>query len=47
MDVILELRKDAKSDKNYAMSDKIRDTLKDLKITVKDTKEGAEWNYEG
>ncbi|MCX6182316.1 MAG: cysteine--tRNA ligase [Bacteroidetes bacterium] len=46
MDVILELRKDAKENKNYAMSDKIRDTLKDLKITVKDTKDGAEWNYE-
>jgi cysteinyl-tRNA synthetase len=29
------------------MSDKIRDELKALKITVKDTKEGAEWSYEG
>lgn len=46
MDVILELRKDAKTNKNYAMSDKIRDTLKELKITVKDTKDGAEWTYE-
>ncbi|MFM7021592.1 MAG: cysteine--tRNA ligase [Flavobacteriales bacterium] len=47
MDIILELRKDAKLNKNYAMSDKIRDTLKELKIAVKDTKDGAEWTYEG
>jgi len=47
MQVILDLRKDAKENKNYAMSDKIRDELKALKITVKDTKEGAEWSYEG
>jgi cysteinyl-tRNA synthetase len=47
MNVILELRKDAKANKNYEISDKIRDTLKELKITVKDTKDGAEWNYEG
>ncbi|MFZ9848635.1 MAG: cysteine--tRNA ligase [Flavobacteriales bacterium] len=47
MQVILDLRKDAKENKNYAMSDKIRDELKALKITIKDTKEGAEWSYEG
>jgi cysteinyl-tRNA synthetase len=47
MQVILDLRKDAKENKNYAMSDKIRDELKALKIAIKDTKEGAEWSYEG
>ncbi len=47
MQVILDLRKDAKENKNYAMSDKIRDELRLLKIIIKDTKEGAEWSYEG
>jgi cysteinyl-tRNA synthetase len=47
MQVILALRKDAKENKNYAMSDKIRDELKALNITIKDTKEGTEWTYEG
>lgn len=46
MQVILNLRKDAKENKNYAMSDKIRDELKALNITIKDTKEGTEWTYE-
>lgn len=47
MQVILGLRKDAKENKNYAMSDKIRDELKQLNISIKDTNEGTEWVYEG
>ncbi len=46
MEVILDLRKDAKQNKNYTMSDKIRDELKALNIVIKDTKEGTEWTYE-
>lgn len=44
MKLILELRKNAKSAKDYATADKIRDELSRLGIQVKDTKEGAEWS---
>lgn len=43
MNVLLELRKEAKSDKNWAMADAIRDKLTAIGITIKDTKEGASW----
>ncbi len=43
MDMILELRQEAKQKKDFSTSDKIRDTLTSLGIKIKDTKEGAEW----
>lgn len=43
MQLILELRSDAKTDKNWATADKIRDNLSAAGIVVKDTKEGAEY----
>ena len=43
MDMVLESRKAAKEAKNWAMSDHIRDCLKELGIQVKDTKDGVEW----
>jgi cysteinyl-tRNA synthetase len=46
MDMVLEERKAAKDAKNWALSDSIRDHLKALGITVKDTKDGAEWTLE-
>ncbi len=44
MDLVLSIRQDAKANKNWAISDKIRDELKEAGITVKDTKDGAEWS---
>ncbi len=46
MDMILELRQDAKLKKDFSTSDKIRNTLSELGIRIKDTKEGAEWERE-
>jgi cysteinyl-tRNA synthetase len=46
IDFVLKLRMQAKADKNFATSDKIRDELSRLGIKVKDTKEGFEWEYE-
>ncbi len=46
MDLILKLRQQAKTDKNYALSDNIRDELNLAGITVKDSKEGATWSKE-
>ncbi|MCF8366808.1 MAG: cysteine--tRNA ligase [Bacteroidales bacterium] len=43
MNLILEMRKHAKENKDWGTADKIRDSLKELSITVKDTKEGASW----
>ncbi|MGB1217265.1 MAG: cysteine--tRNA ligase, partial [Saprospiraceae bacterium] len=43
MDFILELRQNARTNKDWGTSDKIRDTLKELNITVKDGKEGSTW----
>jgi cysteinyl-tRNA synthetase len=43
MQVILDLRTNAKANKDYATSDRIRDALAALDIEIKDTKEGATW----
>ncbi len=43
MDLILELRHDARANKDWGTSDKIRDSLNALKIMVKDSKEGSTW----
>lgn len=40
INVLIELRKKARTDKNFALSDKIRDDLKGLGIQLKDGKEG-------
>ncbi len=44
MEMVLEMRKTAKSNKDFATSDKIRDNLKELGVQIKDTKDGAEWS---
>ncbi len=44
MQVILDIRTDAKNKKDFATSDKIRDELLRHNITIKDTKEGTIWN---
>jgi len=44
MDLIIELRQDARTDKNWSVSDKIRDGLAKHNITIKDGKEGTTWN---
>ena len=46
MKMVLEERAKAKAAKDWGLSDAIRDHLKALGITVKDTKDGAEWTLE-
>ncbi|MFN5630307.1 MAG: cysteine--tRNA ligase [Bacteroidota bacterium] len=41
--ILLELRKEAKENKNYAASDAIRDKLKNIGIEIKDSKESTTW----
>lgn len=43
MELILSLRADVRDRKDWAKSDLIRDKLKELNITVKDSKEGSDW----
>ncbi|MEZ4800500.1 MAG: cysteine--tRNA ligase [Flavobacteriales bacterium] len=44
MDFILNMRTTAKSNKDFATSDLIRDTLAKMNIQIKDTKEGTTWS---
>jgi cysteinyl-tRNA synthetase len=44
MDLVLEMRQDARQNKNWAISDLIRDKLKDAGIEVKDGKDGVTWS---
>jgi cysteinyl-tRNA synthetase len=43
MEMILSLRQEAKKNKDFALSDRIRDELGKIGISVKDKKDGAEW----
>ena len=43
MGLILTLRRDARDKKDFSTSDKIRDSLLQLSIQVKDSKEGSTW----
>lgn len=44
MNAILAIRQRAKENKDFATSDNIRDVLQELKISVKDTKDGPTWS---
>ena len=46
MDLILQIRQNARTTKDWGTSDLIRDELKNLSIQVKDTKEGPVWSVE-
>ena len=43
VDLLLTIRKQAKDNKDWATSDKIRNELTALGFEIKDTKDGAEW----
>ena len=43
VDMVLEQRQQAKAEKNWALSDQIRDNLAELGFEVKDTKDGFTW----
>ncbi len=43
VDMLLDIRGQAKAEKNWALSDRIRNELTQLGFTIKDTKDGVEW----
>ena len=46
VNMLLDLRQAAKTEKNWALSDKIRDELTAIGIRVKDRKDGCDWEIE-
>ena len=44
VDLLLNIRLDAKRNKDWATSDRIRNSLTDLGFKIKDTKDGFEWS---
>jgi len=43
MSLVISIRNDARVNKDYATSDKIRDALAKLSIQLKDSKDGTSW----
>jgi cysteinyl-tRNA synthetase len=43
MQILIELRNEARSQKNYALSDTIRDKLQSVQITLRDSPDGTVW----
>ena len=44
VELLINLRKDAKANKDWATADKIRDELNAIGVELKDTKDGVEWS---
>ncbi len=44
VELLINLRRDAKANKDWGTADKIRDELNAIGIEIKDTKDGVEWN---
>jgi cysteinyl-tRNA synthetase len=43
IEMILQLRTEAKNNRDYSTADRIRDSLSGMGITIKDQKDGTEW----
>ena len=43
LDLFVQLRNDAKNEKNYALADKIREQLTDMGVTLEDRPDGTHW----
>ncbi|MEX0727009.1 MAG: cysteine--tRNA ligase [Planctomycetaceae bacterium] len=46
MDLMLEIRGEARKSKQFAIADKIRDGLTELKVTIEDRPDGSQWRRE-
>ena len=45
VELLLEIRQDARDQKDWDTSDKIRDRLKEIDIEIQDTREGTSWKF--
>jgi cysteinyl-tRNA synthetase len=46
IDLLVAVRWDLRAEKNWKMSDKIRDELKALGVILEDSKDGTTWSWE-
>jgi cysteinyl-tRNA synthetase len=46
IDLLIEIRKELRNEKLWALSDKVRDDLKTQGVVLEDTKEGTTWHWE-
>lgn len=46
INLLIDLRRDARERRDFAASDRIRDRLKELGVVLEDTKEGTRWNLQ-
>ena len=46
IDLLVSLRRDLRTEKNWALSDKLRDELKALGVILEDSKDGTSWTWE-
>ena len=46
IDLLLELRQELRQQKNYALSDHIRDELTKLGVAIEDSPQGSSWHWE-
>ncbi len=47
MSIILEVRRQARKNKDFALADRIRDALTEAGFSIKDTPRGTEWTWHG
>jgi len=45
VNLLIELRKDLRENKQWALSDKVRDRLVELGVALEDSKEGTTWHW--
>jgi cysteinyl-tRNA synthetase len=46
MDIIIDIRRTTRTNKDWATSDRLRDALAQAGVNIKDTKDGATWDLE-
>ena len=46
IDLLVSLRRDLRAEKNWALSDKLRNELKALGVILEDSKDGTTWSWE-
>jgi len=45
VNALIEERTEARAQKNWARSDEIRDQLKEMGVTIEDSKDGTKWRW--
>ena len=46
IDLLVSVRNDLRAAKQWALADKVRDSLADLGVTLEDSREGTSWRFE-